>query len=252
MDIWPALRENGLLIYSTCTFNPGENEENIKWLISKNEAECIRLDINAFDGITEIDFQGIYGYGFYPDKVKGEGFFISAIRKKRSPVAARQNIRPVKELQPGKSDLKVSETWTDFKSERILKWGEEIIGVPCDMEIYTYLFKNLKVVKAGTRIAVLKKNDALPFHELALSVRLKKEAFPYHELSTDEAISYLRRDNFTVGDVPKGWNIVTYKGVNLGFIKNLGNRLNNYYPVDWRIRLDASAIRRSNPISWYE
>ncbi|MBK7712185.1 MAG: hypothetical protein IPJ37_15390, partial [Bacteroidales bacterium] len=31
MDIWPALKENGILIYSTCTFNPGENEENIKW-----------------------------------------------------------------------------------------------------------------------------------------------------------------------------------------------------------------------------
>ncbi len=118
------------------------------------------------------------------------------------------------------------------------------------MNTYTYLFKNLKIVKAGTRISVLKKNDALPFHELALSVQLKKDAFPYHELSSDEAISYLRRDNFTVSNIPKGWNIVTYNGVNLGFIKNLGNRLNNYFPVEWRIRLDASALRQANPIIW--
>jgi 16S rRNA C967 or C1407 C5-methylase (RsmB/RsmF family) len=48
MDVWPALKENGILIYSTCTFNPGENEENIKWLTGRNEAECVRLDISGF------------------------------------------------------------------------------------------------------------------------------------------------------------------------------------------------------------
>ncbi len=80
MDVWPALKENGILVYSTCTFNPGENEENIKWLTGKNEAECIRLNIAEFKGIAEID-SGIFGYGFYPDKIRGEGFFISVIRK---------------------------------------------------------------------------------------------------------------------------------------------------------------------------
>jgi 16S rRNA C967 or C1407 C5-methylase (RsmB/RsmF family)/NOL1/NOP2/fmu family ribosome biogenesis protein len=250
MDVWPALKESGLLIYSTCTFNPGENEENIKWLISRNEAECIRLDLDSFEGITEIDFQGIYGYGFYPDKIKGEGFFISAVRKKGRQISEKQNIRLPKELQPGKSDLEVSAAWTHFRSDRILKWGEEVIGVPCDLNIYTYLFKNLTIVKAGTRMAVLKQHDALPFHEIALSKRLKNDAFPYHDLSHDEAISYLRRDNFPANNISKGWNIVTYKGVNLGFVKNLGNRLNNYFPVDWRIRLDASSLRQASPISW--
>ena len=86
MDIWPALKENGVLIYSTCTFNPGENEENIRWLTGRNEAECIRLDLKSFEGITEIDFEGIFGYGFYPDKVRGEGYFIAVIRKKASQI----------------------------------------------------------------------------------------------------------------------------------------------------------------------
>jgi 16S rRNA C967 or C1407 C5-methylase (RsmB/RsmF family)/NOL1/NOP2/fmu family ribosome biogenesis protein len=252
IDIWPALKENGVLIYSTCTFNPGENEENIRWLTGRNEAECIRLDLKSFEGITEIDFEGIFGYGFYPDKVRGEGFFIAAIRKKTSQIPANQNIRSIKEFKPGKHDLSVTAAWADFKADRILKWGEEIIGIPCDIEIYSKLFKKLKIVKAGTRIAVLKQNDALPFHDLALSLRVIKEAFQCHELSPDEAISYLRRDNFTASNISKGWNIVTYNGVNLGFIKNLGNRLNNYYPVDWRIRLDASAIRQLKLISWYE
>ncbi len=81
MDVWPALKENGILVYSTCTFNSGENEENIKWLIGKEEAECIRIDISDFNGIVEIDYEGIFGYGFYPYRLKGEGFFITAIRK---------------------------------------------------------------------------------------------------------------------------------------------------------------------------
>jgi len=70
------------LIIVPCTFNPGENEENIRWLTGKHETEIVRLNISDFKGITEIDYQGINGYGFYPDKVQGEGFFISVIRKK--------------------------------------------------------------------------------------------------------------------------------------------------------------------------
>lgn len=81
-DVWPALDENGILIYSTCTFNPGENEENIKWLETSHQAESLELDLSEFPEITKIDFQGINGYGFYPGRIKGEGFFVSVIKKR--------------------------------------------------------------------------------------------------------------------------------------------------------------------------
>jgi NOL1/NOP2/fmu family ribosome biogenesis protein len=252
MDTWPALKENGILIYSTCTFNPGENEENVKWLIDRNEAEAIKMDLKTFMGITEINFQGIYGYGFYPGKVRGEGFFISAIRKKSKQDQIHPKSHRLSENKPGKSDLNIAAGWIDFQSDRIVRWGDEIIAVPCDLDIFNFIFRNLKVVKAGTKISVIKKNDTIPSHELAFSTRLKRQAFPGKEISLEEAISYLRRDNFNVRNIPKGWNIVTYKGINLGFIKNLGDRVNNYFPVEWRIRLDASAIRQANPISWQE
>jgi 16S rRNA C967 or C1407 C5-methylase (RsmB/RsmF family)/NOL1/NOP2/fmu family ribosome biogenesis protein len=251
-DVWPGLKENGILIYSTCTFNPGENEENMRWLKSVNEAECIKLNLKSFVGITEIDWQGIWGYGFYPDKVRGEGFFISAIRKKgRQEPPAIGNYR-LPELKPGKSDLEVASSWTNFKNERILKWGDEIISLPCNLDQYTYLYRNLKVLKAGTVIAERKQNDNIPTHELAMSTRLKKSAFPGQEISMEEAISYLRRDSFGISNIPKGWNIVKYNGINLGFIKNLGNRINNYFPVEWRIRLDASSVKDAIPIAWHD
>jgi 16S rRNA C967 or C1407 C5-methylase (RsmB/RsmF family)/NOL1/NOP2/fmu family ribosome biogenesis protein len=250
MDIWPALKEQGILIYSTCTFNPGENEENIKWLIDKHEAEIVRLNIAEFKGITEIDYRGIYGYGFYPDKIRGEGFFISVIRK-----TGEQEKNPVKnqrkpELEPGKDDLAIAYEWTHFSKDRLMKWGDEIIAVPCGMDDYLQLFQNLKIVKAGTKIFNVKKSDYLPSHELALSCRLRKDAFPPEEINLHGAVSFLRRDNITLPDASKGWIIVTYKGINLGFIKNIGDRVNNYFPVDWRIRMNIPETGKENIICW--
>ena len=81
-------------------------------------------------------------------------------------------------MKPGKSDLEVASMWTDFEAGRILKWGDEIIALPCDAGEYTYLYSNLRIVKAGTLISVSKKNDNIPSHELALSVRIRAGGFP--------------------------------------------------------------------------
>jgi 16S rRNA C967 or C1407 C5-methylase (RsmB/RsmF family)/NOL1/NOP2/fmu family ribosome biogenesis protein len=249
-DIWPALKENGLLIYSTCTFNPGENEENIKWLIERKEAECVRLDISAFKGVTEIDFEGIFGYGFYPDKIKGEGFFISAIRK----TGTQKNIyfRNLKktELQPDKNDLEVAERWTLFSKERIFKWSDELFASPCSMDEYLHLYRNLKVVRTGTKLFSVKNKKQLPSHELALSLGLKKDVFYENIINLSGALAFMRRDSFNLMGATKGWNLVTYKGINLGFINNLGNRLNNYFPVEWRIRMNLPEPGKENIIEW--
>jgi 16S rRNA C967 or C1407 C5-methylase (RsmB/RsmF family)/NOL1/NOP2/fmu family ribosome biogenesis protein len=250
MDVWPALKENGLLIYSTCTFNPGENEENIRWLTENHKAECLRINISGFKGITEIDFEGIYGYGFYPGKVRGEGFFISAVRKtaKQETISIRTRTRA--ELIPGKNDKAVAGKWTQFSDERLLKWGDEHFAVPGAMADYIYLFQNLKIVKPGTKLFTVKNTDYLPSHEIALSDGFRKDAFPCAEISLKDAIAYLRRDSFSLPDSPKGWNIVTYKGVNLGFVNNIGNRVNNYFPVEWRIRMDTPEQGNENIIKW--
>jgi len=250
MEIWPALKENGILVYSTCTFNPGENEENIQWLLSRNMAECIRIDVNEYPGIYEITHHGIYGYGFYPDKVKGEGFFISVVRKTSGEASRRFRSQRMADYKPGKSDLAIAAEWTDIPSDRILKRGDEIVAIPSDPEDYFYLFQNLKVVKSGTKIAVRRKHDYVPTHELALSIQMKDEAFPVRELDLAKALSYLRRDSLNWQVKSKGWNLVKYKGVNLGFVNNLGNRMNNYFPVEWRIRLDITGVSKILPVAW--
>ena len=125
MEIWPALKEDGILVYSTCTFNPGENEENIKWLLSRNMAECLRIDVNEYPGVCEMDHNGIFGYGFYPDKVKGEGFFISVVRKTSAESTRHFKSQRMADFKPGKADQAIASLWTDFPSERILKSGSQ-------------------------------------------------------------------------------------------------------------------------------
>jgi 16S rRNA C967 or C1407 C5-methylase (RsmB/RsmF family)/NOL1/NOP2/fmu family ribosome biogenesis protein len=251
MDVWPSLKENGVLIYSTCTFNPGENEENIKWLTSKHGAECLSLDITDFEEITEIDFQGIRGYGLYPGKVRGEGFFISVIRKKGHQESIHVKASKKTELKPDKNDFASAEKYTLFPKDRILKWGDELSAIPCDIDNYVQFFHNLKIVKGGTKLFVIKQNDYLPSHELALSDKLRNDIFSYSETGLREALAYLRRDSFSLTCSPKGWNIITYNGVNLGFANNIGNRVNNYYPVEWRIRMELPLQVNQNIIEWH-
>jgi NOL1/NOP2/fmu family ribosome biogenesis protein len=250
MDVWPALKENGILIYSTCTFNPGENEENIKWLIDRKEAESSRINISEFPGITEIDFHGIYGYGFYPDKIRGEGFFISAIRKTGQQDRIHVRSQRKTELQPDKNDTGIARHWTNFSEEKMVKMGDELIAVPCTIDEYFFIYQNLKIVKAGTKVFAVKSNKYLPTHELVLSTRLKANVFPASEIYLSDALSFLRRDNFILHNAEKGWNILTYQGINLGFVNNLGNRVNNYFPVEWRIRMEIPRDRYENIMIW--
>ncbi|HKK42366.1 MAG TPA: hypothetical protein VJ963_08155 [Bacteroidales bacterium] len=252
MDVWPALKENGILIYSTCTFNPAENEENIKWLAGNHNIESLRLNINRFEGIAEITYKGIYGYGFHPGKIKGEGFFISVVRKheKESNTERFPRLRP--EYRPGKKDIDTMEKWTNYSGSNILKKGDELYGLPCSTNEYALLFSNLKVIRPGTRLAALRKDDYIPAHELALSQALRKNVFPSAETGYNTALAYLGRDNFTVTVPEKGWNLLTYRDINLGFVKNIGNRLNNYYPVDWRIRMNHEGSSEASLIQWEE
>lgn len=249
-DVWPALKENGLFIYSTCTFNPGENEENMRWLLGKNDAECIRLDVSEWPGITEIDLNGVHGYGFYPGKIEGEGFFISVLRKKEKQAKVRFRPQKRAELIPSGKDMTAVSGWINGSHERILKFRNELFTIPCSADEFAFLLKDLNIVKRGTTLASVKNDDYLPSHELALSELLKTDIFPVTEVSLREAIAFLRRDTLSVNAGSEGWNLLSYKGVRLGFIKKISNRINNYFPVDWRIRMNVPAAGDENIIRW--
>lgn len=249
-NVWQSLRENGIMIYSTCTFNPGENEDNIRWLMENNQAESLRLEIKKFGGLKEIDYNGLYGYGFYPGKIRGEGFFISVIRKLSGQEISQVRIPRKNEFSPDKNELAICEKWIATQPGKLLKRGENIFNLALPAGEFIHLFKNLNVIIGGTLVATRKKNDFLPSYELALSQNISKGAFPSIEIDYHNALAFQRRDNIYINDLPHGWNLLTFKGINLGFVKNIGKRINNYFPVAWRIRMDIKDADKINTIKW--
>jgi len=249
-DIWPALNANGILIFSTCTFNPGENESNVKWLVRKHQAEAVELDISEFNGITKIDHEGITGYGFYPGRIKGEGLFVSVIRKSGNPERMITGTRKKQSFEPVRSDLEVVKEWTTFNADNIIRSGDEIYYVPGRMDDYRILKQSLKLISPGTKICSVKKNGYVPAHELALSDGIRTDAFHKADLDYSQALSYLRRDNIQPSGIPKGWFLPAYNGINLGFCNNIGSRINNYYPVKWRIRMRVPETAGRQVINW--
>ena len=249
-DVWPALKGNGILIFSTCTFNPGENEANVKWLVTEHQAETIELDISEFNEITKIDYHGITGYGFYPGIIKGEGLFFSVIRKTRNSGKMSAGTRKKQNPEPERSDLEVVREWTTFNIDNFIRSGDEIYYVPGKMEDYCILKKSLRLVSPGTKICSVKKNGYIPAHELALSDGIRKDAFHKVELDYSQALAYLRRDTLNTTGISKGWFLSAFRGVNMGFCNNIGSRINNNYPVEWRIRMRVPETTGRQVINW--
>ena len=83
----------------------------------------------------------------------------------------------------------------------------------------------------------LKGKDLIPHHSLAMSISKADKAFPTFELTYHQAIAYLRKEGLVLdASAPRGYVLVTYREIPLGFVKNIGNRANNLYPQEWRIR----------------
>jgi 16S rRNA C967 or C1407 C5-methylase (RsmB/RsmF family)/NOL1/NOP2/fmu family ribosome biogenesis protein len=251
MDVWPALKPGGILVYSTCTFNPDENEHNINWLAETTDSETLKIDISPYKCITEISFKNISGYGFYPGKIEGEGFFISAIRKKGEPGKNNLNEKKISHSSLT-DDRKRAEVFINGSLNDIYRHDDTVYRLSLPVWEFLYLKKYLKIIKGGTALFKTRNKDLSPLHDLAISNLFKEDAFPVCDLDYNDTLSYLRRENFITRDMVKGWILVRYLGVNMGFVKNLGSRLNNYFPVDWRIRMQGTLKPDNNRIIWQE
>ncbi|MEQ1587255.1 MAG: rRNA methyltransferase [Cyclobacteriaceae bacterium] len=239
-DIWPALRENGVLIYSTCTFNHAENEDTLNWLAENQSVEFIDLDILPEWKIEKTQSGKALGYRFYPHHVEGEGFFISVMRK----LDSEQEIR----IRPGRNFSLASrtisdqlQTWTlDPEYFKTIRQENLLIHIPSAWyDEMAYISNQLHVVSKGTAVAEIKHDKLIPEHALALSTHLNREHFQVIDLTLDQALSYLRKEGLQIGEGQKGFALVTYNEYALGWVNLLGNRVNNLYPSSWRIRMSS-------------
>jgi NOL1/NOP2/fmu family ribosome biogenesis protein len=231
-NIWHTLKDGGIFIYSTCTYNPLEDEENVAWIAKTLGAEVLSCQPLPEWGLTEKSTH------FYPHRIKGEGFFISVLRK----TSEEERRRRGKEEKKGKQNTAIPKELKGWLSEgehfTIMETNETFLAFPtAHLNIYQQAKRSLKVIHAGIELAISKGKNLQPSQSLAMSNNLNKKAFPTVEVDEQQAIAYLRTEALQLpADTPKGYVLITYQGHPLGFAKNIGNRANNLYPAEWRIR----------------
>ncbi|MEZ0375470.1 MAG: rRNA methyltransferase, partial [Candidatus Sericytochromatia bacterium] len=235
-ELWTCLRPGGILLYSTCTYNHAENEQQLAWLRAELGAEPLPL-------VLPPDWPVLQSHGFlrcYPQLMPGEGFFLGAVLKPDGP---RARLRPRSRLQTlparesaGFSDWLSGEWGFGRRGDTLLAWPQQ------HLETIT-LLQQLKGVTTGMELAEIKGKSGLhPLPELALSVRFSPGAFPQLELSLSQAIAYLQGQAlYDLPAGPPGHGLACFDGWALGWLKRVEQRANNLYPQAWRLRMRPAA-----------
>lgn len=240
-NVWDTLKPGGILIYSTCTYNASENEDNVQWIVETLNAEPLQLELDEEWGITGALKGNLPVYRFLPHKTKGEGFFMAVFRKTETDddYPTFQSRSKYSQQRTFLNDVPFRQYVKNADDyEFFIHQTTGCVAIPSWLkDVYLLLSDNMKVVSCGTVIGELKGKGMIPDHSLAMSPILNDEVVEKYEVDWKTAISYLQKEALILpADAPKGYLLITFSGVPLGFVKNIGNRANNLYPQEWRIR----------------
>jgi NOL1/NOP2/fmu family ribosome biogenesis protein len=248
-DALPSLKAGGILLYATCSYSAEENEMIADWICNELDLEAVNMPVQSEWNITitESPQRQAEGYRFYPWKLKGEGFFLCAFRKKE-PEKEEQPERRKKDKQKGgnkQGNSKVkdeTDRWKSFldNSFTAIQRNEEYYAInPNHKADFDLLQQHLRIKKTGTALGKIMGKDVIPDQELAMSVHLSKNT-PTVALSKADALAFLKKEEVYKDNPTKGWQVATFEGHGLGWGKWLPNRMNNYFPKNWRIRMDIN------------
>lgn len=265
-----ALRPGGCLIYSTCTFNAREDEENVRLAMEEFGLVPALPEIPAIWNIPSSLDPAVPALRFIPGETRTEGLFVTVLRRPGTlvpepadftpPAVRRRGCKPGRDTSSGRGGGRTSCDRGGAATPACAGWiaaGEipggvlwhtdesSVRAVPAAVaRLEEALPDGLRVVMAGVEVAVSRGRDLFPAPPLALSTILDPEAFPSVDLDRDGAVRYLRLEPVTLPDgTPRGPVLVRHNGLALGWLKNIGTRANNLWPRDWRIRMETGAGR---------
>lgn len=237
------LKEGGILVYSTCTYNDDENINNVDWITRQFDCQAETIDIPEAWGIKTIVKNEVQGYQCFPHCVRGEGFFLSVFTKIKHHALERKSqfLNKNNGLESlSKKDAERLTPWLqDVASLNFYRKGNgTIVAVPKAIaQAHANIDQSLRRVSFGVELGEFKGNDFIPSHNLALSMLINKDLQSI-ELNKEEALLFLKKELHQLESDWKGWTLARYEGLNLGWMKVLPNRINNYLPVNFRIRMD--------------
>ena len=233
--VWPSLKPGGIMIYSTCTYNRKENEENALFIRDTLGADILKVDIDPAWNIVQSPQAG---YHFFPHKTRGEGFYICVLRKRekqftpfRPKVEKARGNKTIDGLAELQSWLQHPDRWTIRQSDRFTE------AYPLKhKDLIEWFSTHFTCISTGFGMGELRGKHVAPQHSITMLKDFRKEVFPQVELSLEMAQAYLRSEALILPNQPTGYLLMTYQGLPLGFVKNVGNHSNNLYPNEWRIR----------------
>ncbi len=231
---WTTLKPGGVLIYSTCTYNRDENEDNVNWLIDTFDAEYLTINLNPDWNITETE----RGYRFLPHKTRGEGLFLAVVRKSDAPLR-KSKTKPPKQL-PAKADELLKWIVSDEYKYKTIIHKDIVYAIQSQRyELLVQMLSKLNIMTFGIPLAQQKGRDYIPQTALAMSLYINRSHFYLQEVDRLTALSFLRTETINLPDAPRGFVLITHEDIPLGWVKNVGNRCNNLYPSPWRIRMQV-------------
>ena len=227
------IKPNGYLIYSTCTFNKKENEEQVLKLLATNSFEVVKIPLDNKSEISESNL----GYRFFPGIAKGEGFACFILKKLSSSAKKTKPQFKVKQF-----NIKID--WFKENQSLIFHEFKEDVFAISNFQLAKILDpKKLHIKQLGIQVAQLKGKLLLPHPNLIFLVDLTKQiSFPLIEVKIEEAHALLCLETISVTNNPKGWIIFTYNNLPFALGKNVGNRINNYFPKNFKIRIPKNQL----------
>lgn len=236
------LQPGGVLVYSTCTFSPEENEEIVAWFLSQYPEFCPAFIDAASLGLSAGPCGGTVR--IYPHRQRGEGHFAAKLQKSGASCGpVRRDFGAKDRRRGGKkgTDAKEKESWQAYErfagqmlSEdlqgRRETFGEQLYLVPEEMPDV----RGLKVLRPGLHLGTNRKNRFEPSHALALALPASKVCRCFE---TDEPEKYLRGETLACDEALSGWTLVTYRGFPMGWGKAGRGVMKNHYPKGLRVNL---------------
>ena len=237
------LAPGGALVYSTCTFNDTENEG----VLARFTAAHPEFALEAFElpGLPS----GSRGYvHLYPHEIRGEGHFVSLLRKSPdAPGAPENEEKPRRAVKPargrGEQAKKAQQPAIAVPEDvlapgvsfdRLHAAGGSLWALPEGLDDLSRL-DGLRVLRTGLLLAHAEGRRAEPDHALAMALT-PCEAARTAELDEAQALAYQAGETLELGDLEPGYTLLTLRGVSLGFGKQAGGVMKNHYPKGLRRR----------------
>jgi 16S rRNA C967 or C1407 C5-methylase (RsmB/RsmF family) len=227
-----STKPNGILIYSTCSYSREENIGNVQQALASGAFENLTCQFPSEWNIMTIEEGNAIGYQLFPHRVRGEGLFISVLRKKDDSIRLKESRRRLATtpMHPFLSAM-ISNPgeWLQVTT------GDDITAVhQSAIESFSSVVAGLPRAKALS-MATLKGRDLIPAHFLAMSSLLQNVDSVTH--SMEESLDYLERKVPALDPaLANGWYVATFEDSRLGWLKKISGSWKNHYPMDWRLR----------------